>query len=385
MVRTLQLMALLGLGAAAQLAPIHRDDWSAAVRRGPGQPSPSMLALGASDPVFQAGLELFDKNFHRKDGVGAPNMNADSCRACHQDPFIGGAGGLELNVSRFGDDGGGTVPFEDLPGGQMLSKLRPPFEPLREEYDPGTATVFEQRQTPSLLGAGLIDSIYESEILARQDPDDRDGDGIFGVARIVQVGSNHEVGRFGWKAQVPRLRDFVNDAMGGELGITAPDDGRGFALLADDDAVADPEITPEEVDELARFMELLPPPRRSTVVSADAQLGGQLFDEIGCANCHVPTLQGSRGPVNLYSNLLLHNVMADGFRGVAEEGAGVGLYRTPPLWGISDTAPYLHDGRGETLEQAIELHAGEAAAVTQRFLELDAHDRDALLAFLRAI
>ena len=85
----------------------------------------------------------------------------------------------------------------------------------------------------------------------------------------------------------------------------------------------------------------------------------------------------------LYSNLLLHNVMPAGFRGMAEPGAGVGLYRTPPLWGVKHTAPYLHDGRAETLEQAILQHAGEAQVSRDGFVALSAADREALVLFLQ--
>jgi len=56
---------------------------------------------------------------------------------------------------------------------------------------------------------------------------------------------------------------------------------------------------------------------------------------------------------------------------------------SPPLWGIKDTAPYLHDGRAETLEQAIAMHAGEATAVTNAYVALSAQDKQSLLLFLR--
>ena len=113
---------------------------------------------------WKRGRAIFDKPFHKSDGLGSPEMNADSCRACHQDPAIGGAGGLELNVSRFGNDNGGDGPFTNLPGGQGLSKLRPPYVGGREEYDPNEADVFEQRQTPSIFGGGLVDGPIGDEI-----------------------------------------------------------------------------------------------------------------------------------------------------------------------------------------------------------------------------
>ena len=341
--------------------------------------------LARNDPQFAAGLEIFDRAFHAKEGVGAPEMNADSCRGCHRDPFLGGAGGLELNVSRFGDDGWNTYTFQNLPGGQGLSKLYPPWTPGREEYDPLTASVFEQRQTPSILGAGLIDSISGAVILANEDPLDLNGDGIFGVARLVDAGSGLEVGRFGWKAQAPRLRDFVMDATGGEMGITTDDDGRGFALVADADGVQDPELSPEEVDQLDHFLANLPAPPPGDTNSPLIREGRMLFTSVGCAICHIPELEGANGPVPLYSNLLLHDVMPPGFRGMAEPGADMGFFRTPPLWGIGATAPYMHDGRASNLTASILAHDSEAAGVVARVQALSASQHDALLAFLRSL
>ena len=124
-------------------------------------------------------------------------------------------------------DNNGTEPFQDLPGGQALSRLFPPYVEGREECDP-IADVFEQRQTPSMLGLGLVSEIDDAVILANQDPTDANADGVFGVARLVDVNGILEVGKFGWKAQLPKVEDFGRDAMLGECGITTPDDGRGF-------------------------------------------------------------------------------------------------------------------------------------------------------------
>jgi CxxC motif-containing protein (DUF1111 family) len=332
--------------------------------------------------LFERGRALFDRDFHKSAGLGAPEMNADSCRGCHQDPVMGGAGALELNVSRFARDHGGAGPFENLPGGQALSKLRPPFTSGREEYVYGEADVFEQRQTPSILGDGLIDTIDVAAILANEDELDRDGDGIRGVARKLVIDGATEIGRFGWKAQVPHLADFSRDALGGELGLTTSDDGRGFALIADSDAHADPEVADEDVVALTFFLANLAAPARTGSLEPEVLAGELLFERIGCVKCHVPELPGAAGPVPLYSDLLLHDVHADVFRGMTEPGAPSGVYRTPPLWGIRLTAPYLHDGRASTLRKAILAHDGEARAVRQAFEAMPAHDQQALLEFL---
>lgn len=329
------------------------------------------------------GRALFDRDFHASDGLGAPDYNGDSCRACHQDPVMGGAGGLELNVSRHGFDYDGAGPFEDPPGGQVLHKFRPPPSGDRAEYVPGTVDVFEQRQSPSLLGVGRIDRIPEAAIYANEDPLDDDGDGIYGVARRLMVAGGTEVGRFGWKAQVPTVSDFVRDALGVECGLTTPGDGRGFALTVDGDLVDDPEIGGATVAEITFFLRHLAAPQRAGSVAPGVLAGEALFESVGCGGCHRPSLPDDLGEdVFLYSDLLLHQVMPAGFRGMAEEGAGVGLYRTPPLWGVRHTAPYLHDGRAGTLRQAIEQHAGEAAPTAQRFRDLVPAEQDALLLFL---
>jgi CxxC motif-containing protein (DUF1111 family) len=350
---------------------------------GVGEPGGPERALAPEEEArFLRGRALFDRNFHESAGLGAPDMNADSCRACHQDPVLGGAGALELNVSRFARDHGGSGPFEDLPGGQGLSKLRPPWMDGREEHEPDQADVFEQRQTPSILGDGRIDTIPDAVILAGEDPTDRDGDGIRGVARRLVIDGKPELGRFGWKAQVPHLADFVRDALGGELGLTSADDGRGFALTLDADLHPDPEVEDAAVADMAYFLGLLGAPRRRGSLDPQVLRGELLFSQIGCARCHVPELPGRDGPVPLFSDLLLHDVWPATFRGMSEAGAGPGVFRTPPLWGIRTTAPYLHDGRATSLREAILTHDGEARGVRIAFESLTADGKNALIDFL---
>lgn len=383
---SLALIAAVSAGATllAQTGPVP----------GVGEAGGPATALPPAEmAVWLAGREVFDRNFNVPLGLGLPNFNADSCRACHSDPAMGGAGPLELNVARFGHDGGGAGPFVDLPGGQAASKLRPPPDGTRENYpaempDPAdNADVFEQRQTPTLLGLGLVDTISDATILANEDPDDLDGDGIRGVARIIMVNGNPEVGRFGWKAQVPRIGDFVRDAMGGEMGITTPDDGRGFAFVTDDDAIPDPELSQQDTDTLTFFLANLGPPPVGSQDNPSVQAGELMFVALRCDVCHVPSMESAvpETRVALFSDLLLHDVQPPGFRGMAEPGAPSGMYRTPLLWGIRDTAPFMHDGRAETIEQAILGHHGEAEFSSKGFAELPAGERADLLNYLNSL
>ena len=340
-------------------------------------------AVGApdEDPAVTRGRALFDRPFNAAEGLGGPDINGDSCRACNQDPILGGAGPLELNVFRYGRDRGDPNTFIDLPGGQIASKLRAPTFHGRENHH-ADADVFEQRQPISLFGDGLIETIPDFVIIGNEDPNDANGDGVRGVARRLRIASGIEVGKYGWKAEIATLEDFARDAFWGELGMTTEDDGRNIGRRTDNDPVADPEISSSQVEDLTAFLKSLPAPERGGSTDPRVVDGEQLFHSMGCAVCHVPQLMGRDGPVPLYSNLLLHDVMPADFRGMSEDGAGVGMFRTPPLWGIKDTAPYMHDGRAEDLDQAIRAHFSEGDAARLAYLAATVEAREALILFL---
>jgi CxxC motif-containing protein (DUF1111 family) len=262
----------------------------------------------------------------------------------------------------------------------MLHKLAI-WDHTRPEPEAGNE-LFEARQTPTNLGAGELESIPDEVILALADPTDADGDGIAGYAHVLGDG---RLGRFGWKAGVPSLAEFVRDALSNELGVTvAAVDGRTFGNLTDGDDVSDPEIDASGMDELEFFLQELAPPQPLAGGTQDSE-GFAVFEELGCDACHVPELAGAGGPVRAYTDLLLHRVLDDGEGGVIDGLADELSFRTPPLWGLRDTAPYMHDGAAETIEQSIERHAGEASASRDAFAAASAADREALLEFLAAL
>lgn len=328
---------------------------------------------------FVAGRALFDRDFSFADGAGQPRLNGDSCRACHFEPVMGGAGPRGVNVMRHGlqnGDGDFVVPA----AGTILHKHS---ALLTEAVLPqARATIFEHRQTPHLFGLGLIDAIPDEAILARADPSDLETpDGITGRPSWTDDG---RLGRFGWKAQVPSVAEFVRDALTAEIGLTVePQPGLTFGRIQDNDEVADPEVTAESAEELTAFLSLLaPPPRQAPESPEQAARGEEVFAELGCDACHVPALDGRDGPVPLYSDLLLHEILPEGSPGIEDASASVREMRTAPLWGISQTAPYLHTGAADTLEEAIEAHDGEAARARDAFRALSETDLAAVLGFL---
>lgn len=336
----------------------------------PGEPGAPPTLSASERSTWLAGRELFDRNIGVDAGLG-PYFNGDSCRACHFDPVIGGAGPLDVDVMRHGTAGADGFVAPDY--GTILHKLTVPGMPRREAGP--DIDVFESRQTPSILGLGRIEGIADATITANADPDDLDGDGISGVAHVLDDG---RLGRFGWKAQVPSLHEFARDALGAEVGVTVPaEDGLTFGRTSDDDAVADPEISQADLAALAFFIARLEPPRPIAEVPA----GRSVFDSIGCGDCHIPELDG----VPLYSDLLLHQVAPDGTPGIVDGSAGALEFRTPPLWGLSGTAPYMHDGRASDVAAAIAAHHGESDDSRAQYEALAAGDREALIHFLESL
>ena len=357
----------------------------------PDEPMPAAGAYGGpyrdldseEEERFLRGRALFDREFGYSDGVGKPEFNGDSCRACHFQPVIGGSGPRGLNVIRHGilDEHG---QFAAPSTGTILHRVTTVLDALVQPES--AANIFELRQTPHLFGVGLIDRIPEDQILARADPDQVDlPDDIQGRPSYTEDG---RLGRFGWKAQVPSVAEFTRDAASAELGMTvAPREGFTFGELDDETPVPSPQMTEDTEELLTEFMALLaPPPRQPTPFPALAARGEELFEEIGCAACHVPQLETDDGtPVPLYSDLLLHEILSEDAVGIEDSTATMREFRTAPLWGLSQTAPYMHSGQADTIKEAILLHDGTASGVRERFRDLTEEEREALLIFLRTL
>jgi len=345
----------------------------------PGEYGAPLRELNADErELFERGRELFDKDMGYGDGVG-PTFNGDSCRGCHFDPVIGGAGPSDVDVMRQGIIDGET--FVAPSTGTAVP--RHASTPQRPEPDP-LSNVFERRQTPTALGLGLIERIPRETILGLADPADQDQDGIAGRAHVLPDG---RLGRFGWKANVPSVREFVRDAMSNELGMTVPAEaGLAFGSEADGDEIEDPELDVAAIDAIAAFLSLSAPPPRSRVQPTMEDAGELVFGSVRCGSCHVPELTTEDGvAVPLYSDLLLHDVSDGTAVGIEEGAARMNDFRTPPLWGLGRSAPYMHDGRATTVEDAIASHDGEAASSRVAVSELDQEQRAALVAFLESL
>jgi CxxC motif-containing protein (DUF1111 family) len=333
------------------------------------------------------------------EGLG-PLFNGTSCAQCHNIPAVGGTSTMVETRAGYRDEEGR---FHAPQGGTLMHLFSvPPHDCQISIYE--EANVIARRISIPLFGIGLVEAIPDGTILALQDPDDRNGDGIRGrAAMVVDTPTGvRRVGRFGWKAQQATLLAFAADAYITEMGISN-DVFRidGLGNVAGDKSLRGPESpTPEDVrdprtglrgiDNFEHFLKFLAPVSRGPVTDA-ALLGERHFADLGCASCHVPALTTGpsanpifdRKPVPLFSDLLLHDIETGD--GIEQEDAGAGEIRTPALWGLRLRRPLLHDGSAPTVTDAIRKHGGEAKSARDAFLALPPDQQRELLAFLHSL
>lgn len=354
--------------------------------------------------VFVRGDGEFARAFSASDGLG-PIFNNTSCAGCHSGD---GRGRPENALIRFGEP---PDLAHHLGGPQLQTQATSGAVP--EVLPPGQPT--SVRLPPPVFGMGLIEAIPVETLLALADPDDADGDGISGRPNWVTPppwvpatelggGSGQRVGRFSRKAQVSSLLQQAVEAYLQDMGVTSDflpaenwNPAAGEPTQAADRA-PDPEVPESTVRAVVSYVRMLTPPAPGTNTPARLR-GGQVFEEIGCAACHIPRLDTgphpiaalSRRPADLYSDLLLHDMgpeLADDRTDGTADGRE---WRTAPLWGLRVMPDFLdgdvfllHDGRAHSVAEAIAFHGGEGAASRARFDALVDGDRAALLDFVES-
>jgi CxxC motif-containing protein (DUF1111 family) len=345
---------------------------------------------------LEQGKKVFQRVFTPQDGLG-PLFNGNSCAECHEAPVVGGAGDeVEVHATRFIAPQTCDPLFQE--GGPVIQQEATPLlqaHGIQKEAIPPSATGPARRSSPPVFGFGLIDAIPEQTILAYEDPNDADHDGIAGRANRTIDG---RVGRFGRKAAVASLFDFNAGAFPQEMGITTPlspveETINGQPVPPDTDPTPDPEISLADIQHVTTFVRFLSPPPRKLPKdheeAAQVERGEKLFAELRCARCHVPEMRTGpstiaaldRKTVALYSDLLLHDMgpsLADICLGQAKPSE----FRTELLMGLRFREKFLHDGSATTVRQAIERHDGEAKQAREAFHALSEKEKAVLLLFL---
>jgi CxxC motif-containing protein (DUF1111 family) len=409
---------------------------------------PNRALPGSERGRFEVGDSFFTQKWvtapastTSRDGLG-PLFNAEACASCHvldgraepPDDIDPDRPGLLFRLSIPTADGtgpdpdyGGQLQDHGILGVAAEGSMEITSTEISGAYDDGTPysllsptytvsdpaygdlpddLMISPRIAPPVIGVGLLEAVPEDAIVAAADPDDTDGDGISGHPNWVAdpLTGDEALGRFGWKANVASVAEQTAGAFHGDLGVTSP-------LFPESDCTAvetaclaaidggDPEVDAQTFDSVVFYTRVVAVPKRRAPADGTDIEGAELFLELGCASCHIPTLTTgdsdiaalANQTIHPFTDLLLHD-MGEGLADDRPDGEATGTeWRTAPLWGIGLTETvnghtrFLHDGRARNLAEAILWHGGEADAAARSFRALDADQRTALLTYLETL
>jgi CxxC motif-containing protein (DUF1111 family) len=432
------------VGAQGQIA---KDPGPRSGTTSAGSPLPGLS--DAETEYFYAAKDEFSADEDVRDGLG-PRMNLDSCSGCHLHPAVGGSspavnpqaafinklGGTDtlpsflsvngpVRETRFvknadGSPDGGVHALFTISGraGAEGCRLAQP------DYDTQLArnNIVFRIPTPT-FGDGLIESIPDGAIIANAGTNaaEKNSLGVRGRPNFTAAGrtvtgqtnnngNDGTIARFGWKAQNKSLLVFSGEAYNVEMGIS----NEVFQTERDETTVCQFADVPNDtthmnaatafegisdVEKFAIFMRLLGAPVPSTTSPGGAPSianGSNVFNTVGCALCHSPSMKTGNASitalrnqtVNLFSDLLVHDMGMGLADGVSQGEAGPREFRSAPLWGVGQRLFFLHDGRASDLITAIRAHqspGSEANGVIANFNRLRETDKQDLLNFLRSL
>jgi CxxC motif-containing protein (DUF1111 family) len=358
--------------------------------------------------LFSTGNDQFFSNRTAATGLG-PYFVATGCGSCHSSDNRGHPFTI---LTRFGqaDSTGNTFLAEGGP--QLGTANLPGFTPEQMPVGaPSTRLI-----APITAGVGFLELVPDSAILAMAAANRNNPDGVRGhpnyntipsyvstLAGAIPRSDGKYICRFGRKAAVYNLMQQVALAYNHDMGITSsfmPYNPYNYLDQAPPTAPSTPEVDNNTFNSVVFYVTCLQTPVQRTPNDATVQYGNKLFIQIGCETCHKQTLTTGYSPIaglanqtiNPFTDLLVHDMGPGLDDGYTEGNAKSSEWRTTPLWGLG-LAPgvqggnyyLLHDGRAHSIEQAIQMHGGEAAISSARFSKLSASDQAAVLKFLKSL
>jgi CxxC motif-containing protein (DUF1111 family) len=364
-------------------------------------------------------------------GLG-PRFNSNSCVSCHVQPAVGGSSPAANPQVAFANSRNRLPSFITANGPVREARFikNPDGTPdggvhglftiagrndtpqgcnINQEDFSNTSNISLRIPTPA-FGLGLIEAIPDSTLLQNLNQSTSRKLGISGI--MNHNGNDGTMTRFGWKGQNKSMLIFSGEAYNVEMGIS----NLIFPTERDETPNCSPVPAPnsifnlggqvdqavfDDVTAFANFMRFLAPPTRGPIDNTIVQ-GSNQFVNIGCANCHTPTLQTgasafpalSNQTIHPYSDFAIHN-MGPKLADQVSQGLAAGdQFRSAPLWGLGQRLFMLHDGRETDLVRVIADHssnangqfgASEANQVIQNYNNLNNSDQQAILNFLRSL
>ena len=399
---------------------------------------------------FSTGNSLFNQTWVSspasttgRDGLG-PTFNARACATCHfkdgrGKAFVNGedSSGFLMRISMPGQDSNGDalpvlgygtqlqdranngIPFEakvnvtyevingEYADGTSYQLQKPIYSFSQEAFGSLSGVLMSPRVAQQTIGLGLISALPDEEITKFEDETDSDNDGISGRANYVY---NYEInerdlGKYGWKANAPTLKQQVAAALHGDMGLTT-------SLFSDSncpspqqdcaDAIngGTPEVTDVQLDKMLFYQAHLAVPNRRNYKDENVLKGKALFSSLNCIGCHaINQKTGTEAAsdylknitIKPYSDFLLHDMGDDLADNRPDYLATGNEWRTQPLWGIglistvNGHTNLMPDGRAANIEEAILWHGGEAENIREDFKNLSVDDRENLISFVNSL
>ena len=379
--------------------------------------------MNPSDPVSPGGRPTLGANgmFLRMNG-----LDSQTCLECHS------VLSTRTIPARFAVGGAGNISDSAFPGviapdiadsedngfaateGRMIN---PPFS-----FGSGGVELLGKEMTQDLQALAAQAEVDPGVVIALESKGVSFGSVVFAAGQLGKLDTSKVEGvdddlvvrPFGRKGCCATVREFDTGAMQFHHGIQ-PVEVVGEGVDADGDGVVN-ELLVGELSALHIFQASLERPRQL----GSAPRGKKIFREIGCADCHIPALQTRTRQLSLSfpevpedpsANVYYNIDLATAPSRFAPAGDGVSIplladlkrhdmgpdlaestgdeldpyFQTARLWGVADTAPYLHDGRAVTLSEAILWHGGEGADAATLFDDLTDSNKRQLLRFLRTL
>ncbi|NRR90722.1 c-type cytochrome [Winogradskyella undariae] len=399
---------------------------------------------------FSTGNSLFNQNWVSspasttgRDGLG-PTFNARACAGCHfkdgrGGPLVNGenSNGFLMRVSLPGEDAFGNpnpvpsystqiqdisnngIPFEakviatyetidgEYADGTSYQLQKPIYSFSEEQFGSLAGVLMSPRVATQTIGLGLISAIPEEQILLNVDEFDTNNDGISGKPNYVYdvASGTDKLGRFGWKSNMPSLKQQIAGAFHGDMGLTTSLFTENNCPSPQQDCIdapngGDPEVTDDQLEKVLFYQGTLAVPNRRNFTEQSVLNGKALFNELNCVSCHAinqttgtseihPLLEGVT--IKPYSDFLLHDMGDDLADNRPDFDANGNEWRTQPLWGIglistvNNHTFFLHDGRARNIEEAILWHGGEAENIKNAFKNLSQEERESVIDFVNSL
>ena len=383
-------------------------------------PGSQSVSNGIPEPPNDT-FALDQANFEAREGNDTglgPVYNATSCADCHQNPVTGGpsqvtelrAGHLDANGNFVNptitiNDGHDTITGRSIVNDRAIC-------PQAQEHLPATENIRALRSALNLLGDGFVEAVDDQTLIniAAQQPILTNGQihGETVMVNILEAPGTTRVGRFGWKDQHGSLLSFAADAYSNEIGISnslRPTDATTVCKTTTDPEDKQDNIGLFGIDHFTQFIRgTQAPPRDPNLVGTkEVSEGESLFEQVQCSICHVDkmttvppgtvlnggmyTVSDAVGSkiIHPYSDFLLHDIgTGDGIVQGGPQDTQQKL-RTQVLWGLRTKARFMHDLKSESLQKAIQRHAGEAAGSVSQFNALTQQQRNKVLVFLSSL